>query len=218
MKKIYFPLFPLLQCAKWITIKKIIKGFLSCKGIGPSSEFCVLSIPKNHVTHVSNFPFSFSIFSIIIIFNLTYALNIHFLFLVKEKHWKHTWHFHFKVCQQSSDNFIPLGCSQAYFSISAKCYPEIQRKRRYGVNNFYKHLYTQIYHKASSSKGNLTVICLITAFTATGTDCYPSVLVTKPTHIKAAITAPENFPCKIYAPDQLLMSLSIYSQFCSPFF
>lgn len=52
---------------------------------------------------------------------------------------------------------------------------------------------------------------------APGTDCYPSVLVTTPTHIKAAIPDLKNPPAEIYAQDQLFMSLSIYSQFCSPF-
>lgn len=86
--------------------------------------------------------------------------------LFKEKQGKKfARHFNFKVCQQHSDNFIPLGCSQAY-SVLCKHSPEIQGKQRYGVNNFYKHLCTQIYHKPSSSKGNLAVVCLTMALTS----------------------------------------------------
>lgn len=213
----YFPVFLLLQ-SKLIAILKNRIFQLQRHQSKKQWTSCAVSIPKNHVVHDSNFLFSITFpTKIIIIFNLTYALNTQFLFLVKEKHWKKIYMaFSIPSLQQYSDNFIPLGCSQNY-SVAVKCYPEILRKQRYGVNNFYKHLCTQIHHKATSSKGNLAVICLSTALWAPGTDCHPSVLVTKPTHIKEAITAPENFPCKIYAQDQLLMSLSIYSQFCSPF-
>lgn len=101
----------------------------------------------------------------VIIFNLTYALNTLLKKIVNKKNQGKffTRHFNFKICQQHSDNFIPLGCSQAYFSVLCEYSPEIQGEQRYGVNNFYKHLCSQIHHKPSSSKGNLAVVCLTMA-------------------------------------------------------